>query len=278
MTTVVHCPSRIACVARATNISKALPPAKVESVQRGTTPRWSASWVAEKRPTPVVAMPSTSARVSPASASARVTAWVCRPRIERPVTPRSDSAAPTMATRWSWAPPALSVHRCTGDPHSQALQQPRSDRKPEEWGAITTHPARPPHRRRGTRDPASSPTRRRRTDRVTPSSTEVTGAVAAHRLAGEDQAAEAELQLAHDRTAARASPAPSRRAARRTPGRPRPGRSAALGERRRCRSAAGASPRSRRRTRPCRAGSMRALQRRHRVADSDAHARSTRRR
>ena len=39
MTTVEHWPASIAWAARATNISKALPPANVESVQDGVSPR-----------------------------------------------------------------------------------------------------------------------------------------------------------------------------------------------------------------------------------------------
>ena len=98
ITTVWHWPASIACAARATNISKALPPANVESVQDGCRPRCSASEVAENRATPVVAIPSTSLSDRPASASARVTAWVCRPSTDSPVEPRSHSAAPTIAT------------------------------------------------------------------------------------------------------------------------------------------------------------------------------------
>ena len=97
MTTVEHCPASMAWAARATYISNADPPANVESVHDGSSPRYSASWVAENRATPAVARPSTSDNDRPASARARVMPWACRVRMDLPVTPRSDSAAPTIA-------------------------------------------------------------------------------------------------------------------------------------------------------------------------------------
>lgn len=73
MTTVRHRAAVGACATRAAYISKALPPANVESVRAGRMPRWSVARVAANRPVPAVAGRSTSDRASPASAGTRVT-------------------------------------------------------------------------------------------------------------------------------------------------------------------------------------------------------------
>ena len=74
-TTTSACPAWIAAVACSTMNSHVLPPTPVPSTQSGRSPRYSATSTGASRPVPLEPKPSTSALVSPASATARDAAW-----------------------------------------------------------------------------------------------------------------------------------------------------------------------------------------------------------
>ena len=76
MSTVSQWPASMASAAAPTKSSNDAPPSIVEDTHEGWIPQYSAIDEAENRSTPVVARPSTSAKVRPASAKARVAAWV----------------------------------------------------------------------------------------------------------------------------------------------------------------------------------------------------------
>src|SRR5947207_993503 len=81
--------------------SHAAPPTPVLSLQLARRPRYSPISIGASKPMPVEARPSTSSFVKPASARARDAAWWWSSNgVFVSTRPQSDSAAPTMATRF----------------------------------------------------------------------------------------------------------------------------------------------------------------------------------
>ena len=95
--TTSACPWAMASTACAAMTSHAAPPTAVESIHRGRNPRYSLTSIGAIVPSAVDATPSTSSRVSPASASA---ARLARARSSKGVAGSvPPSATPAIATR-----------------------------------------------------------------------------------------------------------------------------------------------------------------------------------
>ena len=101
--TTSACPSAMASTACAAITSHAAPPTAVESIHRGRSPRYSLTSIGAIVPSAVDATPSTSSRVSPASANA---ARLERARSSKGVVASvPPSATPAIATRLDFTTP-----------------------------------------------------------------------------------------------------------------------------------------------------------------------------